>query len=413
MSIRLLKFIQLATVAITVAASSCAQPKPNGQHLRKGITVGAERLDTLLPMLSGKSVGIVANHSSLIDSKHLIDSLLAIGVKVERIYSPEHGFRGDGDAGELIQNQIDSKTGLKVISLYGSKKKPSVADLEGINVMLFDMQDVGLRFYTYISTMHYVMEACAESTIPFIVLDRPNPNGFFIDGPVLDTNFRSFVGLHPVPIVHGMTIGEYATMINGEGWLTKAIRCNLTVIPCLNYTHDSIYEPPVPPSPNLPNMRAILLYPSLGFFEGTDISIGRGTDFPFQVFGHPKLPKGNFHFTPESRLGSSKNPPHLGKKCYGYDLRDYSVEFFANQRSINLQWLLFAYSSFPDKNKFFNGYFKNISGTDILEKQIRQGLDADSIRKTWIEPLEQFKKVRKKYLLYPDFSISHPLEIEK
>lgn len=413
MNVRLAKYLLLFTIMLAMSFASCAQPKPKGILLAERITVGAERLDTLLPLLKGKRIGISTNHSGLIGSTHLVDSLLALNIKVGKIFSPEHGFRGDGDAGEVIKNQVDTKTGLEVISLYGSKKKPLKSDLAGIDIMLFDMQDVGLRFYTYISTMHYVMEACAENGVPIVILDRPNPNGFFIDGPVLDTTFRSFVGMHPVPVVHGMTIGEYALMINGEGWLVNSLKCNLTVISCLNYTHDSIYAPPIPPSPNLPNQRAILLYPSLGFFEGTEISIGRGTDFPFQVFGHPKLPKTSFTFTPESRPGASKNPPLLGKICYGFDLRDYSTSFFVNSRSINLDWLLYAYNSYPTKNEFFSNYFNTLSGTDLLQKQIKEGFSADSIRKSWKKPIEQFKITRKKYLLYPDFAMPLTLETEK
>lgn len=405
MNFRFAKYLNLFTIILALTCASCAQSKPTGNLQAERIFVGAERLDTLLPLIKGKRVGISTNHSGRIGSIHLVDSLLTLNIKVEKIFSPEHGFRGDGDAGEVIVSQVDARTGLEVISLYGSKKKPLKSDLAGVDIMLFDMQDVGLRFYTYISTMHYVMEACAENEIPIIILDRPNPNGFFIDGPILDTTFRSFVGMHPVPIVHGMTIGEYALMINGEGWLEKSAKCNLTVIRCLNYTHDSIYSPPIPPSPNLPNQRAILLYPSLGFFEGTEISIGRGTDFPFQVFGHPKLPKTSFTFTPESRPGASKNPPLLGKTCYGYDLRDYSTSFFVNSRSINLDWLLYAYNSYPAKNEFFSNYFNTLSGTDLLQIQIKQGLSADSIRMLWKKPIEQFKIIRKKYLLYPDFNL--------
>jgi len=251
--------------------------------------------------------------------------------------------------------------------------------------------------------MHYIMEACAENQVSLLVLDRPNPNGFFVDGPILDPKYRSFVGMHPVPIVHGMTIGEYALMINGEGWLNNGVKTNLQVLTCLNYTHDSIYSPPVPPSPNLPNNTAILLYPSLGFFEGTEFSIGRGTDFPFQVFGHPKLPKTEFAFIPESRPGASKNPPLLGKKCYGVDLRDYKVEYFASLKQINLEWLLYAYSVFPNKDKFFNKYFNTLAGTDLLQKQIVSGLSAESIRASWTNGIESFMQIRKKYLLYPDF----------
>ncbi len=366
--------------------------------------VGCERIEEYIPLIRGKNVGIVANHSTLIQGKHLVDSLLSIGVAITKIYCPEHGFRGEGEAGELINNHLDTKTGLPVISLYGKSRKPSLVDLEGIDIILFDMQDVGVRYYTYISTMHYVMEACAENGIPIIVLDRPNPNGFYVDGPMLDTNFRSFVGMHPVPVVHGMTIGEFAQMINGEGWLANKIKCNLTVIPCLNYTHDSTYTLPIRPSPNLPNQTSIYLYPSLGFFEGTVVSIGRGTDFPFQVFGHSDFPETGFGFTPESRPGASKNPPLLGQQCNGYDLREYSEDFFLANRGINLQWLLFAYQSFPEKGKFFNSYFNLLAGGKILREQIEKGLDENTIRESWKSDVEIFTKIRSKYLLYKDFS---------
>jgi len=367
------------------------------------LLVGADQTDQYLPLISHGKVGVVANHSSIIGKTHLVDSLLTLKIKVKKIFCPEHGFRGDGDAGEFIRNYADKKTGLPVISLYGSHKKPTAKDLKGIDVMIFDMQDVGVRCYTYISTMHYVMEACAEQGITLIILDRPNPNGFYVDGPVLDTAYRSFVGLHPVPLVHGMTIGEYAQMINGEKWLRNGIQCSIKVIPCKNYSHDMIYTLPVRPSPNLPNQTAVLLYPSIGFFEGTCISIGRGTDFPFQIFGHPSLPDIGFSFTPVEKVGASKNPPYKNEKCYGYDLREYSVKYFKDNPRINLEWLIFAYKMFKDKEKFFNSYFVNLSGTPKLKKQIEQGFDAEMIEESWKKPLDSFKTIRKKYLLYPDF----------
>ncbi len=393
----------MATAVLLLTVTSCAQPTPKGHANPQRIIMGAERIDSIVHLVSGKRIAIATNHSGLVGKTHLVDTLLALGINVVKIFSPEHGFRGDGDAGETIKNHFDTQTGLEVVSLYGSKKKPSAEDLKGIDLVMFDMQDVGLRFYTYISTMHYIMEACAENQVSLLVLDRPNPNGFFVDGPILDPKYRSFVGMHPVPIVHGMTIGEYALMINGEGWLNNGAKTNLQVLTCLNYSHDSIYSPPVPPSPNLPNITAILLYPSLGFFEGTEVSIGRGTDFPFQVFGHPKLPKTSFAFIPESRPGASKNPPLLGKKCYGVDLRDYKVEYFVSLKQINLEWLLYAYSVFPNKDKFFNKYFNTLAGTDLLQKQIVSGLSAEGIRASWTNGIESFMQIRKKYLLYPDF----------
>ncbi len=403
MSIRLTCLENLAAALLLLTATSCAQPTPKVLANPQSIIMGAERIDSILHLTNGKRIALATNHSGLVGKTHLVDTLLALGINVVKIFSPEHGFRGDGDAGETIKNHFDTQTGLEVVSLYGSKKKPSAEDLKGIDLVIFDMQDVGLRFYTYISTMHYIMEACAESQVSLLVLDRPNPNGFFVDGPILDPKYRSFVGMHPVPIVHGMTIGEYALMINGEGWLNNGANAKLQILTCLNYSHDSIYSPPVPPSPNLPNITAILLYPSLGFFEGTEVSIGRGTDFPFQVFGHPKLPKTEFAFIPESRPGASKNPPLLGKRCYGVDLGHYKVEYFASLKQINLDWLLYAYSVFPNKDKFFNKYFNTLAGTDLLQKQIVSGLSAEGIRASWANGIENFMQIRKKYLLYPDF----------
>lgn len=371
------------------------------------IGVGSEQMDLYLPQLEGKTVGVVANHSTIIGKVHLIDTLISRGIHISKIFSPEHGFRGEEDAGEIIKNHIDSITGLPVVSLYGNSKKPLSSDLQDIDIMLFDMQDVGVRYYTYISTMHYVMEACAENNIPVMVLDRPNPNGFFVDGPLLDTNFRSFVGMHPVPLVHGMTIGEFARMISGEGWLKNGVQCQLTVVPCQNYTHDSTYTLPVRPSPNLPNQTAVYHYPSLGFFEGTVVSVGRGTDFPFQVFGHPQFPPIGFEFVPESRPGASKNPPFLGQKCFGFDLREYSEDYFVEQSGINLSLLIYAYQIFPQKDKFFNSYFNVLAGSNLLRQQIEQGVEEQTIKQGWKVDVEKFLEIRGKYLLYPDFTPKH------
>lgn len=397
-----MKSTTIAILLVTFAC--CGSPTQTYTETLKSIELGCEQMDEYLPLLVNKRIGIVANHSTTINGTHLVDSLLAVGINITKIFSPEHGFRGEGDAGELIKSHIDSRTGLPVISLYGSRKKPSHDDFSELDIIIFDMQDVGVRFYTYISTMHYVMETCAEMGLPLIILDRPNPNGFYVDGPTLDINYKSFVGMHPVPLVHGMTIGEYANMINGEGWLTNEISCNLNVIPCQNYTHDSTYVLPIKPSPNLPNQTSIYLYPSLGFFEGTVVSVGRGTDYPFQIFGHPDLNQMPFQFTPESRPGASKTPPLKGKKCYGIDLRDYQPEFFLELRQINLTWLIFAYQSFPKKDKFFNSYFNTLSGTNALRKQIETGVDEQTIRNSWQEDLNKFKLIREKYLLYPDFN---------
>ena len=367
------------------------------------ILPGARLMSNYLPLVQGKRVAVVANHTTLVGSKHLVDTLLSVGVTVKKIFSPEHGFRGDIEAGELIGNYTDKVTGLPVISLYGGSKKPKPADLSDVDVLIFDLQDVGVRFYTYISTMHYVMEACAENNKPLIILDRPNPNGFYVDGPVLDTAYRSFVGMHPVPLVHGMTIGEFAQMINGEGWLKGKIQCNLTVIPCKGYTHSMTTALPVRPSPNLPNHLSILLYPSLGLFEGTVVSVGRGTDYPFQVFGFPNFPDKGFRYIPVEKRGASLNPPYKGKPVYGIDLRDYSVNYFLDRREIILDWLIYSYNNYPEKDKFFNNFFNLLAGTSLLRQQIENGLTPSEIRATWQPALEQFKLLRKKYLLYPDF----------
>ncbi len=367
------------------------------------ILPGARLMSNYLPLVQGKRVAVVANHTTLVSSKHLVDTLLSAGVAVKKIFSPEHGFRGDIEAGELIGNYTDKVTGLPVISLYGGSKKPKPADLSDVDVLIFDLQDVGVRFYTYISTMHYVMEACAENNKPLIILDRPNPNGFYVDGPVLDTAYRSFVGMHPVPLVHGMTIGEFAQMINGEGWLKGKIQCNLTVIPCKGYTHSMTTALPVRPSPNLPNHLSILLYPSLGLFEGTVVSVGRGTDYPFQVFGFPNFPDKGFRYIPVEKRGASLNPPYKGKPVYGIDLRDYSVNYFLDRREIILDWLIYSYNNYPEKDKFFNNFFNLLAGTSLLRQQIESGLTPSEIRATWQPALEQFKLLRKKYLLYPDF----------
>lgn len=363
---------------------------------------GAERIDQYLPMIKGKSVGIVANYTAMLGETHLVDTLLSLGVKIKKVYCPEHGFRGEGDAGENIKNSIDKKTKIPVVSLYGKKKKPSPEDLKGIDVVLFDIQDVGLRFYTYISTMTYVMEACAEQGIPMIVLDRPNPNGYFVDGPILEPKYKSFIGMHPVPMVHGMTIAEYAQMVNGEGWLANGVKVALTCIPVENYKHSDMYQLPIKPSPNLPNMAAVYLYTSLGFFEGTCISVGRGTDKPFQIIGHPQIADTSFSFIPESRPGA-KDPPFKGQNCYGYDLSTFSVMFLKNMRKIYLFWVLEFYKNFEDKENFFNTNFNYLSGNSSLKKMIIDGKSEEEIRKTWIDGLNQFMNVRAKYLLYPDF----------
>ena len=356
------------------------------------LVLAAERTDIYLHHLQNKKVGVVGNQTSMITNTHLVDSLISLGIDLVKVFSPEHGFRGKEDAGAIIEDGIDSKTGIPIFSLHGKNKKPQAEQLQGIDVLVFDIQDVGVRFYTYISTLHYVMEAAAEFGIPVLILDRPNPNGHFVDGPILDTAFKSFVGMHPIPIAHGMTIGEYAKMINGEDWITT--RCELIVIEMENYTHNTNYDLPIKPSPNLPNARSVNLYPSLCLFEGTNISIGRGTDFPFQHFGAPYL-KSNYSFMPKSGEGS-KYPKHENIKCFGTDLR-FQDNYLT---TINLNWIIETYKQCSEKEKFFNSYFDTLAGNDKLKKQIIAGKTAREIKTSWKEGLEEFKKVRGKYLIY-------------
>lgn len=370
---------------------------------KESFFVGANRTAAYLPLLKGKRVGVVGNQTSVIFKEngytHLVDSLLALQVKVTTVFSPEHGFRGTASAGETVKNGVDKKTGLPIVSLYGNHKKPNSEDLKNVDVLIFDIQDVGARFYTYISTLHYVMEACAENDIPLLVFDRPNPNGSYIDGPILEKKYKSFVGMDPVPIVHGMTIGEYAKMINGEGWLKNGEKCDLNVITMKHYNKDKPYSLPVKPSPNLPNDTAINLYPSLCFFEGTNVNAGRGTDFQFQVFGSPDLDESyfQFHYTPESNAGS-KHPKHAGKLCYGKDLRKAK-----RLHKINLKWLIAAYNHTEHKSKFFNAFFVKLAGTAELQEQIEKGMSGEAIRKTWKKGLKNYDAMRQKYLIYAPF----------
>jgi len=358
----------------------------------QNIVLGAERTDIYLPLLKNKKVGVVGNQTSMIANTHLVDSLLSLDINIMTVFSPEHGFRGTADAGAKIEDGIDSKTGLPIISLYGNNKKPRKEQLKGIDILVFDIQDVGVRFYTYISTLHYVMEAAAENNIKVIVLDRPNPNGHYVDGPILNTNFKSFVGMHPVPIVHGMTIGEYAKMINGENWITT--RCELIVIEMENYTHNTNYDLPIKPSPNLQNARAVNLYPSICLFEGTNISVGRGTDYPFLHFGAPYL-KSNYSFMPRSGEGS-KYPKHEDIVCFGTDLR-FQDNYLT---TINLDWIIETYKQCPKKEEFFNTFFDKLAGTDKLKKQIIAGKIVKEIKASWKGGLEKFMEIRGKYLIY-------------
>ena len=364
------------------------------------IIVGAQRITDYFPLIKDKKVALLVNQTSEIDSGlHLVDSLISLGVDVRKIFAPEHGFRGHADAGESVTDGKDKRTGLPIISLYGKNKKPSKAMLADIDLVLFDIQDVGARFYTYISTMHYVMDACAEHQKKFIVLDRPNPNGHYVDGPVLEMEHQSFVGMHPIPIVHGLTVGELAQMINGEGWLTNGQKCDLTVIYCQNYNHTTSYSLPIKPSPNLPNDWAIALYPSLCLFEGTVVSVGRGTDKQFQIIGYPAYLDTTFSFTPVSMAGA-KYPKHQNKTCYGKDL---SSKQFQYKHHFFLDELIHFYSTYPKKDKFFNAFFTKLAGTKKLQQQLEAGITQVEIRATWQQDLKAYKAIRKKYLLYDDF----------
>ena len=382
-----LKSTLLFYLFLAIGLQSCAQAP---------IVSGAENFEKYLHNIANEKVGIVAHQASLVFGKtHIIDTLLSLGAAVQKVFAPEHGFRGRADAGETIYDQKDKKTGLQILSLHGKTKKPSEESLENISVMIFDLQDVGVRFYTYLSTLHYVMEACAENNIPMIVLDRPNPNGHYVDGPVLTKDNKSFIGMHPVPIVYGMTIGEYAKMINGEGWLSNKIKCDLTIIKIKNYTHETSYELPVRPSPNLPNKQAIALYPSLCLLEPTKISVGRGTEMQFQIYGHPDLNNDGFSFKPLPNFGA-KNPKLKDKTCYGKDLRGIA---FPNK--IHLEWLIDAYNESTNKSDFFLKGFHRIAGTKNLESQIKSRVSEKVIRKSWEEDLNHFKSIREKYLIYP------------
>lgn len=368
------------------------------------IITGAENIAEYLPVLQGKRVAMVVNQTSLIGNTHLVDTLLRYQAQIEKIFAPEHGFRGEADAGESIADSRDAKTGIPVISLYGKKKKPSAQDLAGVDIVVFDIQDVGARFYTYISSLHYVMEACAELDIPVVVLDRPNPNAHYIDGPVLERKYQSFVGMHPVPVVYGMTIGEYGLMINGEGWLADGIQADLTVVKNRNYAHGDYYNLPVRPSPNLPNIQSILLYPSLCFFEGTTVSVGRGTDKQFQIVGHPNYSNGNYTYTPQSSAGS-KYPKHEGKICKGIDLTQLQKEDLHKAGRLDLSYLLTMYEALAGQGEPFfldNNFFEKLAGTDQLRQQIIAGNSEEQIRNSWKADLDTFKLTREKYLLYDE-----------
>lgn len=382
--------------------SSTQMPESEAAMGKEAVRPGAWQTAEYLPDLQGKKIGMVVNHTSTIGTLHTVDSLLALGIDIRKIFAPEHGFRGQADAGDHISDQIDPETGISIVSLYGEKQEPSAEDLAELDLVVFDIQDVGARFYTYISTLHYVMNACARYQKPLIVFDRPNPNGHYIDGPVREETFKSFVGMHPVPVVYGMTIGEYAQMINGEGWLDNTATCQLRVIKCRYYDHETMYSLPVAPSPNLPNLRSILLYPSLCYFEGTPLSIGRGTTTQFQVIGHPDIVEADYEFTPKSMFGAAR-PKLENQLCRGVDLTVLKEEDIFRERQINLNYVIDFYHKFPDKSSFFNanGWFDRLAGTTSLREQIVAGKTAGEIRASWQTALAEFSKIRSKYLLYP------------
>mgnify|MGYP001627361376 CR=1 FL=1 len=371
-------------------------------YMQAQITPGADQLSKYLPLLAQKRVGLIVNQTSVVGKTHLLDTLLALKVDVKKVFAPEHGFRGDFSAGATVKDAKDIKTGLPIISLYGKNKKPSKEMLADIDILIFDIQDVGVRFYTYISTMHYAMEACAEQKKTLLILDRPNPNGFYIDGPILEKEFTSFVGMHPIPLVHGLTVGELAQMINGEKWLDKGKKCNIKIIPVANYTHNNLYKLPVAPSPNLPTMESVYLYPSLGLFEGTDVSVGRGTDYPFEIIGRPDFIAGNYDFTPRSIPGKAEDPPHKDKACKGFKLTNFADEHIVLSRQVYLYWLEGFYKASENKEKFFTPFFDKLAGTDKLRKALQEGKTPDQIRASWQPSLENYKKMRAKYLLYKD-----------
>lgn len=365
----------------------------------QAVLCGADRHDEWERILGGRRVALVGNKSSVTGGQHLLDVLLAKGINVVKVFSPEHGFRGYVEAGAEIDNHVDPSTGLAVISLYGKSRELNPEDIRDVEVIVFDLQDVGVRFYTYISTLHYVMKTAAESGVGVVVLDRPNPNAFLVDGPIREPGFESFVGMHPIPVAHGMTIGEYARMINGEGWLGQGLVCGLEVVSCLHYDHQTEYILPVAPSPNLPNQVSVYLYPSLCFFEGTKVSIGRGTALPFQVFGHPDLP-GEFTFRPEPVAGASLNPKLQGQLCHGYDLRVSGTQKVLTHPVIHLEWIIQAWEELKRPDDFFLPYFDTLAGTDQVRLQIMAGKTAGEIRAGWQDGLGKFKIIREKYLLY-------------
>ncbi|MGZ3852272.1 MAG: exo-beta-N-acetylmuramidase NamZ family protein [Flavisolibacter sp.] len=407
MFLRAVGFMIISLFSLSVATK---QECPKSTVIpKKQIRTGAEQTEKYVSYLKGKRIAILGNQTSVIGKTHLVDSLRSLGINIVKVFGPEHGFRGKASAGVKVQDEVDSATGIPIISLYGPKRKPTKEDLADVDLMIYDVQDVGCRFYTNINALAEVMEACAENNKQLLILDRPNPNGYFVDGPVLDMKLKSGIGKFPIPITHGMTVGEFAQMINGEGWLAAKIKCNIKIIPVANYSHDMPYTLPVKPSPNLNTQQSILLYPSTCLFEGTILNYGRGTYFPFTILGAPSLKgKYSFSFTPQSIPGMSETPLYMNEACYGIDLRNYDVGILRKTKRINLQWMKELYKAYPDKAKFFDykqskeiGNIDFRTGDSRLKQQIMDDVPDEEIYKSWEPALSNYKKMRKQYLLYP------------
>jgi len=366
------------------------------------LKLGDEQIDKYINTLQGKRVGVVVNQTSMIGDMHLVDTLSRLGINIVKIFAPEHGFRGDAEAGAHINSTVDKATGVEIVSLYGKNYMPTVQDMAKIDILVFDVQDVGTRFYTYLSTLHYVMQACADNKKPLLLLDRPNPNAFYIDGPILESKYKSFVGLHPIPIVYGCTLAEMAKMINGEKWLDKKKQCKLIVIPCTGYNHSMAYNSPIPPSPNLRSLESVYLYPSLCLFEGTNVSVGRGTDQAFECIGLPKFAAGNYSFTPRVIKGRAENPPYLNVECNGFLLKDFAMQFIRFNNQLYLDFLIGFYKNDVKKDAFFNSFFDKLAGTASIRQMIIAGKDAKQIRESWQLGIYKYKKIRLKYLIYPE-----------
>jgi len=378
--------------------------------LRSQVVCGAEQIPLVTQMLKDKKVILAVNPTSMVGKTHLVDTLKKCGIKITSIFAPEHGFRGDFEAGAHVKNSKDPASGIQVISLYGDHRKPTSADLKNADVVVFDIQDVGVRFYTYLGTLHYIMEACAENKKPLIILDRPNPNGDYVDGPVLDMKYKSFVGMHPVPVVHGLTVGEYAQMINGQGWLKDSLKCSISIVKLKNYNHETMYKLPVKPSPNLPTYQSVRLYASLCLFEGTTVSLGRGTDKPFECFGKPGYFLGSYTFTPRSIKGVADKPLYMNVTCNGHLLTSFAETVMSFRPRFYINWLIDMYKADTSKSTFFIPFFDQLAGSDVLRKQIIAGMDEKEIRQSWQADLKQYHDIRRKYLLYPDFDKSKMFE---